>query len=97
MQKESLGKKGIQWLLGQVQENAGTVEDYEKTWEDAREGEALEEYDQAIEQAQTAEQEVSQEEMEEPGQEDGLVSVPAESQVPAETVENPIQTIRELM
>ena len=97
VQKESLGKKGIQWLLGQVQENAGTVEDYEKTWEDAREGEALEEYDQAIEQAQTAEQEVSQEEMEEPGQEDGLVSVPAESQVPAETVENPIQTIRELM
>lgn len=94
VQKASLANQGVQWMLSQIQEDAKTVENYKKTWEDAKEGEALQDYDQAIEQAWIAEQEALQSDTGEGGEEDGLQP---DLPLPAEKVENPIQTIRELM
>ncbi len=90
-EKNSLGQKGAQWVLDQVRENAETAQGQEKTWKQVQDGEALREYDQALEQAKIEETEaIASEEA------DGLVPAEVQEQ-PLESVENPIQTIRELM
>lgn len=94
-EKESLGQKGVQWALDQVQERADAAREQEKTWKDAREGESLQEYDQAVSQAREAQSQASQEAAGEDTQ-DGLLPVCPETD-PARPVENPIETIRNLM
>lgn len=102
-EKQALGHQGIEWLSKTVQERAQAAEEQEDTWKNAEEGEAFTEYDQAIQQAaeeeqaweESLEEESSLEEGLDPGggltAEDGLVPVEPER------VDNPIQTIRELM
>lgn len=56
-QEEALGQQSVEWALDQVRTRSKSVQDQEQAWEDIREGEALNEYDQAVDQA-VAEEEV---------------------------------------
>lgn len=94
VQKQVSGKEGLKWLEEAIQERAKETQDHENVWEES-EGGALTEYDQAIDQAleQEAQEEVQEEAQEEGFQGDSFQEEP----VLTEEVENPIQTIRELM
>lgn len=98
-QEEALGQQSVEWALDQVRTRSKSVQDQEQAWEDIREGEALNEYDQAVDQA-VAEEEVWESEGTQEGSEGESFQEEEGFQVEKghqDPVENPIQTIRELM
>ncbi len=87
--KETLGTQGIQLLLNKVERGSEHVQEQQSTKENAQQGNRLEDYDRALENATGNVQEVEGEGATESGGE-------VEAVIPVEPVENPIDTIREI-
>lgn len=91
----TLGAQGVQALLEKISREKDSVENQERTMEEAEAGNTMEDYDRALEEAAREQENREQEnqEQEVPGG-DGIQEVPIEPVEPAEPVENPIDTIR---
>ncbi len=87
--RETLGAQGIQLLLNKVERGSEHVQEQQSAKESAQQGNSLEDYDRALENAAGNVQEVEGEGEAESGEE-------VEEVTPVEPVENPIDTIRQI-
>lgn len=96
--KKTMGAQAVHALLDQVREGSNEAEEKQEIFEEAQNGNTLEEYDQAVWEAQqeaaSAEEEVEIEEVE---TETEIVETETEVTEIEEVVENPIDTIRRVM